>query len=128
MTPKLMDLKSKTLYGMANSLHFIGSGDDPDTCFDAGYTQTHVDRCAKIIDELYAALSTRSGAKRDEDNILEAVKMAVLRLNELNELCEGNLIEPEQHEDLCELITFAAKQAGLKRAKDEDITEPWREW
>jgi hypothetical protein len=59
--------------------------------------------------------------------IMAAVKKTILRLNELNEECDGGLIETDQREDLAKLINLAAKQAGLESSAD-DITYKWREW
>lgn len=129
MTPKLMKLKKKTLDGMIDYMKYGGADDenDPeyDPEFDAGYTQKHVDQCSKIIDDLFDSLKAVSGAKRQE-SIMKAVKTAVVKLNKLNDKCDGGLIETDQREDFCELIISAAKQAGLE--SDDDITEEWREW
>jgi hypothetical protein len=130
MTPKLFRLKKKTIDGMISYMKYGGAADekdpeyDPD--FDAGYTQKHVDQCSKIIDDLFASLKAASDAKRHE-SLVNAVKVAVVKLNKLNERCDGALIETDQREDLCELIISAAKQAGLKSGK-ADITAEWREW
>jgi hypothetical protein len=61
----------------------------------------------------------RRGAARTQKTIL--------RLNKLNEECDGSLIETDQREDLAKLINLAAKHAGLESSAD-DITYKWREW
>ena len=58
---------------------------------------------------------------------MKAVKTAVVKLNKLNDRCDGSLIETDQREQLCELIITAARGAGLSSDK-YDITEEWREW
>jgi hypothetical protein len=130
VTPKLIKLKKKTLAGMIDYMKYGGADDenDPefDPEFDAGYTQKHIDQCSKIIDDLFASLKAVSDKKRHE-SIMKAVRTAVVKLNKLNEKCNGMLIETDQREDLCELILSAAKQAGLK-SDAGDITEEWREW
>ncbi len=93
--------------------------------FGAPYTQADIDRCSLILDGFLNALD---GAPQpvESDVILEIVKQVVLALNELNDECEGNLIETDQREHLCDIIILAANEAGLDT--DEDITEEWREW
>jgi predicted transcriptional regulator len=97
---------------------------DPD--FDAGYTQADVDRCARIVDDLLAALE-RAPAEKKQEFILKAMKSAVVKLNKLNDRCDGQLIETDQREQLCELMITAAQRAGLVSTV-YDITEEWREW
>jgi hypothetical protein len=57
---------------------------------------------------------------------MAATERAVPALNELNDRCDGCLIETDQREQLCDILIAAAKNAGLD--SDEDITEAWREW
>lgn len=96
---------------------------DPD--FDAGYTQAEVDRCSSILDAFLATLAPIDGPGNSAA-IMEATERAVLALNDLNDECDGGLIETDQREQLCEIIILAAKDAGLET--DEDITEEWRDW
>ena len=93
--------------------------------FDAPYTQAGIDRCTLILDRFLTALDG-VGEPADPDAILEIVKRAVLALNELNDECDGSLIETDQREQLCDIIILGANKAGLDT--DEDITEEWREW
>ena len=118
----LDDMVSYMKYGAAES----GTDPDFDPDFDAGYTQADIDRCAKILDEF---LSSLEGVPRGEknDSILKAVKTVVVKLNKLNERCDGLLIETDQREQLCALIIAATKRAGLVSSV-HDITEEWREW
>lgn len=131
MTPDLVKLRQRAIDGMVSYMKFGGAEDeddpeyDPD--FDAGYSQEHIDQCGKIIDEFFAALSAVPDKNRG-DAIREVVKSAVVKLNKLNDKCEGSLIETDQREDLCALLLSAAEVAGLDCAKSEDITEEWREW
>ncbi|MGH9936866.1 MAG: DUF5713 family protein, partial [Blastocatellia bacterium] len=94
--------------------------------FDAGYTQKHVDRLSEIIDDFLASLEKTPEAQKNE-YIMDAVKKTILRLNELNEECDGSLIETGQREDLCKLIDLAARDAGLESSA-YDITYEWRDW
>lgn len=129
MTPELLALKQHTTDRMVSYMKFGAADDekdpDYDPTFDAGYTQKHIDGCSKIIDDYFAALKVIPALK-SEECIAKAVKSAVLKLNHLNEECDGNLIETDQREELCELILSAAKQVGLE--SNEDLTEEWREW
>ena len=51
----------------------------------------------------------------------------VLHLNQLNEQCNGELIETDAREDLCAIIIRAGFLRGFNAA-DEDLTEKWRSW
>ena len=129
MTPELLALKKKTIDGMVSYMKYGSADDEKDPDFDpdfkADYTQKNVDQCEAILDGLFADLAA---AKVNSQSmmILKAVQRAIVKLNKLNENCEGGLIETDQREDLCALIIAAAKQAGL--TAEGDITEEWREW
>lgn len=122
-SPEVQSLKDDLLESMASFMRGEDDDDEGSSGFEAGYTQDDIDRCAAIIDHFLIILSKTRG---DGDAIMEAVKEAVLELNTLNDNCDGNLIETDQRETLCELIITAAQDAGLDT--DEDITEEWREW
>ncbi|MGZ8218599.1 hypothetical protein [Methylomagnum sp.] len=130
MNREIAELKQSLIKDMTDYMNFGGAEDerdpDYDPDFDAGYTQEHIDRCGEIIDHHLSALAKAPDAGRHQ-YIMNAVKAAVLELNKLNEECEGGLIETDQREQLCELITVAANQAGLV-SDEEDITGEWREW
>jgi len=120
---EVLSLKEDLLESMASFMRGEDDEDEGDSGFEAGYSQDDIDRCAAIIDHLLISLSKTRG---DSEAIMEAVKDAVLELNTLNDNCDGNLIETDQRETLCQLIITAAQDAGLDT--DEDITEEWREW
>ena len=126
----ILRLRKAALDGMVSYMKYgaAESESDPnfDPDFDAGYTQADIDRCARIIDGLLASLEDLPKGKRNE-SILKVVKAAVLKLNKLNDRCDGGLIETDQREQLCELIITAAKRAGLV-SDVYDITEEWRAW
>ena len=126
----VLRLRKAAIGGMVSYMKYgaAESEADPDfdEDFDAGYTQPDIDRCAAIIDELLASLESVPEPKRN-GTILKAVKAAVVKLNRLNDRCDGSLIETDQREQLCELIITAARQAGLVSSV-YDITEEWREW
>lgn len=106
-------LKESILDGMRG---FVADMDEP------YYPLEKVDECGRIIDDFLAAVRGAQG----EAAILSEVEKTVNALNELNDECEGVLIETDQREELCELILGAAQAAGLQTS--EDITERWREW
>lgn len=129
MTAELLELKKATIDGMFKYMQFgaADDADDPayDPAFDAGYSQQHIDQCATIVDELFATLARVSEPDRSE-SIRTAVKVAVLALNQLNDECGSSLIETDQREALCALISAAAAHAGWESSGD--LTEEWREW
>ena len=127
---ELLALKKTLIEGMVNFMKYGGAEDendesyDPD--FDAGYTQTNVDECDKILTDFLNNLVTAPANGRN-DFITTSVKSVVLKLNNLNSECDGGLIETDQREQICALIFSAVEQAGLA-TKGVDITEEWREW
>jgi len=84
-----------------------------------------VDKCDRALTEFLDKLSKKDG--EDNDWIIETVKSTVLKLNKINNACDGGLIETDQREDICQLIQLATQQAGLK-TNQPDITEEWRNW
>jgi hypothetical protein len=127
-SPEVLSLKEDLLESMVSFMRGEDEDDEGDSGFEAGYTQDDIDRCAAIIDHYLITLSRIKGKGEDRNEvILEAVKDTVLELNTLNDNCDGNLIETDQRETLCELINSAAQDAGLETDLD-DITEEWREW
>ena len=126
----ILRLRKAALDGMVSYMKYgaAESETDPDfdPDFDAGYAQADIDKCAQIIDGFLASLENVPQGKKNE-SILKAVKATVIKLNKLNDRCDGSLIETDQREQLCALIIAAAKRAGLV-TDEHDITEEWREW
>lgn len=116
-------LRERILEGM---IDFMQPFEGDDEGHDVGYTQAHVDQCGKIL-SAYLAAVLDPAAKGASDRIMAAVKTAVLALNDLNDECDGGLIETDQREDICELIISAAALAGLE-SEEYDITGEWRDW
>ena len=99
-------------------------GGDPETDFDAGYEQGDVDRCDAILEGFVAAMQ---GHRNAEPAVLLAdVKATIEALNQLNDECDGSLLETDQRESICMLIDNGLRFAGME--PDGDVTEPWREW
>src|SRR5689334_15534268 len=113
---QLQELETALIKDMVSYMKFGGAENetdpDYDPDFDAGYTQKHVNRCAKIIRAYLDALGRMGGSERNQ-KILTQAKKAVLALNKLNEECDGSLIETDQREEICSLMIIAAKNAGL---------------
>jgi hypothetical protein len=126
----ILQLRNAALAGMVDYMNLGGAASeaDPefDPTFDAGYTQADIDRCARIIDEFLASMESVPHQQKN-NFILKAVRTAVVKLNKLNDRCDGSLIETDQREQLCALILAAARRAGLVSA-EYDITEKWRKW
>src|SRR5215468_1107416 len=124
MNQEILEVKRDLIDDVIEYMKYGGAVDenDPeyDPEFDAGYTQEHVDRCSEIIDDFLASLEKSSEALKNK-YIMTAVKKTILRLNKLNEKCDGGLIETLQRDCLATLINLAAKHAGLESSKD-DIT------
>lgn len=118
-----IELKDSILEGM---LDYMEGDEDEDEGFDPGYTKSHVEKCGAILDAFLSSVFSPS-AKGSSDAIMASVKTAVLALNDLNDECDGSLIETGQREEICELIISSATRAGLE-SEEYDITEEWREW
>lgn len=126
---QILELKQSLLDAMLDYMNYGGATDendpDYDPEFDAGYSAQDVATCGEIIDNFLKQLKNTA---TDKTAIMQAVKVAVLELNTLNENCEYGLIETEQREQLYEILSAAATDAGLEIGEDEDITDEWREW
>ncbi len=87
------------------------------------YAETDINECTKIltafIEEINKAETKKAG--------MLIVKSSVLKLNELNEKCEYELIETGEREQITEIIITAGHQKGYN-SLNEDITGNWREW
>ncbi len=93
---------------------------------DVGYTQKHIDKCEKILNDYIDSLISLEEPKSDKE-ILKCVKKVVEQLNKLNEKCEFALIETDQREELVPFIQKAAEIAGIASG-DDDVTGEWRDW
>ena len=125
-----LEVKRDLIDGMISYMKYGGAVDenDPeyDPEFDAGYTQKHVDRCSEIIDDFLASLEKIPEEQKNE-YIMAAVKKTVLSLNELNEECDGGLIQTLERDHLGQMINLAARRADLESSV-YDITFEWRDW
>lgn len=90
---------------------------------DVNYTEEDIEECITILNDHLDGLEkikTKSEAKK-------LVEETVLDLNDLNDDCDGDLIETDQRENICEIIIYGGFLMGFND-EDEDVTEEWREW
>lgn len=91
--------------------------------YNPSYSQKEIDECVSLlIDFTIKIFSTKS-----KEEGMSIVKSTILKLNALNDKCEGSLIETNEREQICEIIILAGNEMGYNDI-DEDITEEWREW
>ena len=98
---------------------------------EGGYTEKHIRKCANLLDayaKTLASLGTPVGPKRDKQ-IMTVVKHLVLDLNKLNAKTAYEMLETDERDNICVLVTEAAVQAGLTETpEDGDVTGEWREF
>jgi hypothetical protein len=90
---------------------------------DPEYTKKDVEKCMSLIDRFLIDIDK---SENKEDG-MKMVKELTLQLNDLNNTCEGDLIETEQREQIAQIIILAGHLKGYNEI-NEDITEEWREW
>ena len=115
----LAAVRARLQAGMIGYLEDEDGDDDEDG--EAPYTRADIDECMRIVDTYLVEVR-----RTPPTGLIPLVRDAVLRLNALNDRCEGALIETDQREDLCQILLVAARSAGMK--EQGDVTEPWREW
>lgn len=87
------------------------------------YSKKDVEKCSAILKEYLKEMKGTTS----KDQGMQAVKYTVLKINDLNNKCDDELIETEERERIAEIIILAGKEKGYNTV-DEDITEEWREW
>ena len=87
------------------------------------YTEKDVNKCVEILYKYIQDLAKTNS----KSNGMEIVKSTILDLNQLNENCNGQLIETSEREQIAEIMILAGNEKGYN-SKEEDITEEWREW
>lgn len=109
-------LRSMRDYLMSYDEDYVPSDDDP-------YKMSDIDECGQILEDFIDKLNE---VQDDEEQIMDCVKSTVIKLNELNERLDFQLIETQQREDICMFILDATELAGLETT--QDVTQEWREW
>lgn len=125
----LEELKNnkEVLKSMVDFLYIdFETGERKEEINDVGYTQKHIDKCGKILNDYIDSLLSLNEPKSDKE-IMKCVKKVVEKLNKLNEKCDFSLIETDQREDLVPYIQKAAELAGFTSGND-DVTGEWRDW
>ena len=87
------------------------------------YTASDVDKCMTFIKDY---LIEMSNTKTKQEGI-KVINKLVLNLNDLNTHCEHQLIETDQREQICAIITLSGYDKGFN-SKNEDLTENLRDW
>ena len=89
----------------------------------SSYTKENVENCMSIISNYLTEIEMTNSKVA----AMEIVEKTVVKLNQLNEKCEHEIIETDQREDIAEILILAGHLKGYN-SRDEDITEEWREW
>ena len=87
------------------------------------YGEGHIDEFDSILNEYIENLKLSDG---DPTKIALSIERAILKINELHDLCHGQLIDTWRDERLTEYIITVSQYAGFKNAKD--IIETKKEW
>jgi hypothetical protein len=82
-----------------------------------------VAECTEILDTYLRAIQLATS----RPEAMTVVKGTVLRLNELNDRYDGDLIETDERELIAGFIIKAGELLGFN-GENEDVTEEWREW
>ncbi|WP_310602693.1 hypothetical protein [Anaerosporobacter sp.] len=88
-----------------------------------GYTIKEIQSFETIINEFLMKIEQNQKSK---ENVLGITKETILELNQLNNACDGELIETGQREEIVSLILDVIEATGVE--VDGDITLEWRKW
>lgn len=97
--------------------------DDEDDSLPAEYSVKDIESFERIICEF---LKEVEQSKKVKEKIYCITKVTVLKLNQLNNSCGGEMIETEQREEIVSLILEAIEAADIEVT--DDITLALREW
>ncbi len=99
--------------------------------FDQGleqFTPENVNAAENIINQLIIAFSSLDKDVSESEKV-SYFKTAVEELNVLNQQLNGELIETEEREELCDLLDIIAISADINVSKyDDGIASEWRDW
>ena len=101
---------------------YIGSEEDDEDDDDSNCSLADVESLKNILEEY---LRTISGKKGDEKNLYKATRIAVKKINKLDDKTDNELIETEEREELCNFFNNGSAYVGIET---EDIADEWREW
>nr|WP_312578844.1 hypothetical protein [Sedimentibacter sp.] len=87
------------------------------------YDESHIEEFDHIINEYINKLKLSGGESTQASRIIEST---VRKINELHDICRGQLIDSFRSERLTEYIVTASRYAGFQNA--EDIIEAKKQW
>ena len=87
------------------------------------YDERHIDEFDSILNEYIDRLKLSDGDFTQVSRIIEGT---VLKINELHDLCHGQLIDAWRNERLTEYIITISQYVGFQNAKD--IIEGKKQW
>lgn len=87
------------------------------------YDEGHIDEFDRILNEYIENLKLSDG---DRTKISRIIESTILKINELHDLCHGQLIDAWRNERLAEYIITVSQYAGFQNAKD--IIEGKKQW
>lgn len=99
-------------YGM---LDCIEGEDEPE------YAPEDVTACITLLLEFLTEIEFET---QTQERAKSHIKDLVISLNDLNTKCDGNLIESDQCEEICEFISKTIANANVELS--EDFTKEWR--
>jgi len=87
------------------------------------YDEGHIEEFDHILNEYINKLKLSGGESTQASRIIEST---ILKINELHDICRGQLIDSWRNERLTEYIVTASRYAGFQNA--EDIIEAKKQW
>ncbi|MGJ0847340.1 hypothetical protein ACR77J_11680 [Tissierella praeacuta] len=87
------------------------------------YDEGHIDEFDSILNEYIDRLKLSDG---DFTQVSRVIESTILKINELHNICHGQLIDAWRNERLTEYIITVSQYAGIQNAKD--IIETKKQW
>ncbi|MEA1849672.1 hypothetical protein U9K52_12175 [Chryseobacterium sp. MHB01] len=87
------------------------------------FTEMDINACITYLTAYVEAVSR----SKTVDEMLFALKMIMVALNNLNKGCDHTLISESAKEKIIEIINMVSEEKGYNLF-GRDITEEWREW
>lgn len=87
------------------------------------YDERHIEEFDHILNEYIDKLNLSGGESTQVSRVIEST---ILKINEIYDICRGQLIDSWRNERLTEYIVTASRYAGFQNA--EDIIEAKKQW
>jgi hypothetical protein len=87
------------------------------------YDERHIEEFNHILNEYINQLKLSSGESTQVSKIIEST---ILKINDLHDICRGQLIDSWRNERLTEYILTTSRYTGFQNAKD--IIEAKKQW